>query len=92
MEYLLMIRSYLSDMINSHKAPIRDLNDIIIEDNLSGEWKIQLTLRINFISSLDPPTMHSKSDNVETTMSSETDDIIKKLFESFLKKISEKFV
>ena len=36
--------------------------------------------------------MHSKSDNVETTIGSETDDIIKKLFESFLKKISEKFV
>ena len=87
-----MIRPYLSDMINSHKAPIRDLNDIIIEDTLSGEWKIQLTLRINFISSLDPHTMYSKSDNAETTMGSETDDIIKKFFESFLKKISEKFV
>ena len=70
---------------------IRDLNDIIIEDNLPQQWKIQLTMRINFISSLEHHTMHSKGDNVETTMGSETDDIIKKRFESLLKKISEKF-
>ena len=53
-EYLFMIRPYLSDMINSHKAPIRDSNDITIEDDLSGEWKIQLTMQVSFISSLDP--------------------------------------
>ena len=79
-------------MINSHKAPIRDLNDIVIEDGLLGEWKIQLTMQVNFISSLDPEKirkMHSKSDNVEITMDSETDDIIKKLFESFLKKYKD---
>ena len=31
-------------------------------------------------------TMHSKSDNVEITMGSKIDDIMKSLFESFLKK------
>ena len=31
-------------MINNHKSP----NDLIIEDNLSGEWKIQLTMQIDF--------------------------------------------
>ena len=49
-------------------------------------------MRVNFISSLDPKkirTMHSKSDNVEITMDSETDDIIKNLFEWFLKKYKE---
>ena len=45
-------------------------------------------MKINFISSLDTGeirTMCSKSDNVEITMGSETDDIIKEFFESFLK-------
>ena len=83
---------YLGRMINNHKAPIRDSNGIIIKDDLSGEWKIQLALQVNFISSLDPGeirTMHSISDNLEITMGSETDDIIKRLFESFLKKYQE---
>ena len=50
-------------------------------------------MQINFISSLDPGeirTIDSKSDNVEITMGSETDDIIKELFESFFKKYQEK--
>ena len=83
-----MIMPYLENMINNHKAPIRDSNGVIIEDDLSGEWKIQLTMRINFVSSLDPGKnriMDSKSDNVEIIMGIETDDIIKELFESFLK-------
>ena len=42
-----MIMPYLENMINTHKATIRDSND------LSGEWRIQLTMRINFVSSLD---------------------------------------
>ena len=35
-EYLFMIVPCLGDMINNHKAPIRDCNSIIIKDNLSG--------------------------------------------------------
>ena len=88
-EYLFMIMPYLRDMINSHKAPIKDSDSIIIEGNLFGEWKIQLTMQINFISSLDPGeicTMDSKSDNVEITMGNETDDITKELLKSFLEK------
>ena len=79
---------YLEDVINNHKALIRDSNSIIIKDDLSGEWKIQLTMRINFVSSLDRGKnriMDSKSDNVEIMIGSETDYIIKKLFKSFLK-------
>ena len=53
-EYLYMIIPYLENMIRNYKAPIRDSNGVIIEDDLSGEWKIQLTMRINFVSSLDP--------------------------------------
>ena len=52
-EYLYMIMPYLEHMKNNHKAPIRDSNDII-KDDFSVEWKIQLTMRINFVSSLDP--------------------------------------
>ena len=90
-----MIMPYLRDMINNHKASIKlkDPAGIIIEDYLFGEWKIQLTMQINFISSLDPGeirTTDSKSDNVEITMGNETDDIIKELFESFLEKQQKK--
>ena len=87
MEYLFMIIPYLKDMINNNKAPIRDSNGIIIED-LSGEWKIQLKMQTNFISSLDPEKnrmIDSKSDNIEITIGNDTDDIIKELLESVLK-------
>ena len=78
-----MIMPYLKKMINNSKATITDFN------NLSGVWKIQLTMRINFVSSLDPEknrVMNSKSDNIEIMMGTETNDIIKELFESFLKR------
>ena len=70
-----MIRQYLSDIINDHKT--------------QGEWKIQLTMDINFISSKDSNetrTMHTKSENIEIMIGNETDEIIKKLFESHLQK------
>ena len=38
-DYLDIIRPYLRDMVNNHKT--------------HGEWKIQLTMQITFISSLD---------------------------------------
>ena len=81
-----MIIPYLRDMINSHEAPIRNSNGIIVEDDHFGESKIQLTMQINFISSLDPRKscmIYSKSDNVEITMGNETGGIIKSLFEYF---------
>ena len=74
-DYLNIIRPYLRDMIDNHKA--------------HGEWKIQLIMRINFISSLDTDEfriMHTKSNNIEIMNGTETNDIIKKLFESFLKR------
>ena len=68
-----MIRPHLSDMINDHKT--------------RREWKIQLTMQINFIPSKDSVgtrTMHTKSHNIEIMMGNETDEIIEKLFESLL--------
>ena len=52
-----------------------------------GKWKFQLTMSINFISHKDSNntrTMHTKSDNIEIMMSSETDEIIEELFKSLL--------
>ena len=68
-EYLDMIRPYLSDMTNDHKT--------------RREWKIQLTISVNFISSKDSGetrTLCSKSNNMEIMMGSETDEIIEKTF------------
>ena len=51
------------------------------------EWKIQLTMQINFISSKDSEEtrmMYTKSHNIEIMMGNETDEIIEKLFESVL--------
>ena len=50
-EYLDMIKPYLSNMINNHKT--------------QGEWKIQFTAAINFMSSKysnENRTMHSNSE------------------------------
>ena len=49
-------------------------------------------MEINFISSKDSNetrTMHTKSDNIESMIGNETDEIIKKRFESLLQKYQE---
>ena len=59
---------------------------------MQSEWTIQLTMAINFISSKDSDetrTTHTKSNNVEIMMGSETDEIIEEIFESFLQKYRE---
>ena len=74
-DYLDEIKPYLSDMINNHKT--------------QGEWKIHLTMVINFFSFKDSEeirTMHSKSDNIEITIGRETIEIIENLFDSFLQR------
>ena len=93
--YLKMIQPYLSDLINNHKthgsARYPSGNKSWIEKT-SSEWKIQLTMAINFISSKvsdETRTMHTKSNNVEIMVGNETNEIIKDLFESFLEKYRE---
>ena len=57
-----------------------------------GEWKIQLTISINFISSKDSDetcNMHTKGSNIEIIMGSQTNDIIKELSESLLQRYQE---
>ena len=73
-EYLGLIKPYLANMINDYKS--------------KGEWKIQLTAEINF-TSLKPDSdethiMHTKSDNTEIMIGSDTNEVIKELFKSFL--------
>ena len=65
-------------MINNHKT--------------QGEWKINLTMVIDFFSSIDSEeirTMHSKSDKIEIMMGSETNENIENLFDSFLQRFQK---
>ena len=94
-KYLNIIKPYLIDIINEHKTHglgrYHSGNKSWVEET-SSEWKIQLTMAINFISSKDSDetlTMHTKSNNVEIMVGSETDEIIKDLFESFLQNYQE---
>ena len=67
-----MIRPYLSDMIVDYKT--------------QGEWKIQLTMSINFISSKDSDetrNLHTKSNNIEIMMDNETGEVIDETFKCF---------
>ena len=78
-EYLGLIEPYLADMIIDYKN--------------KGAWKIQLTAEINF-TSLKPDSnetriMHTKSDNGEIMVGSDTNDVIKELFKSFLQRYQE---
>ena len=74
-----MIRPYLVDMINNHKN--------------QSEWKIQLTMAINFISSKpdsnETRIMHTKSNNTEIMIGSDTNDVIEELYKSLLDKNQE---
>ena len=78
-EYLGLIEPYLANMINHYES--------------KGEWKIQLTAEINF-TSLKPDSdetriMHTKSDNTEIMIGSDTNELIKELFKSFLQRYQE---
>ena len=90
-EYPNIIRPYLSNTINTHKTPmnlrVHSRDGLINYETQFGEWKIQLTMSIKFISSNDSNEthiMHTKSDNIEIMMGSETDDITEELRDSLL--------
>ena len=77
-EYFDKIKPYLKDMIDDYKS--------------TGEWKIQITMRIIFISFIDKneiQVMHTKSDNVEIMNGTDTSDAINKLIDSFMKRHQE---
>ena len=71
-QYLHMIMPYLSDLINDHKT---------------NEWKIQINMHVNFITFNDTGktrTVFVWSNNEEIRLGNETNDIIKRLINSFL--------
>ena len=93
-EYLNMIRPHLSNLINDLKTQgvwIFHSGNKAIYYKTRREWKIKLTMKINFISSKyfdEARTMYTASDNINI-MGSETDAIIKELFESLLQRYQE---
>ena len=71
-EYFDIMRPYLKDMINDYKS--------------KGEWKIQLSMQIIFVSFTDANEtrdMYAKSDNITILSGIETDDVINELFNTF---------
>ena len=75
-EYFDIIRPYLKDMIDNHK----------------GEWKIQLSMRMIFVSFTDvneTRDMYTKSDNITIMSGIETDDVINELFNTFRRRYQE---
>ena len=75
--YFDVIKPYLSDLINKNKA---------IETS-SNEWKIQIKMHINFVSSNDTGeifTLFVWSDKKEIRLGNETDEIVKRLINYFL--------
>ena len=63
------IKPHLADIINEHKN--------------KDEWKIQISMSLNFVSSKDSNevrTMYTKSDNADALIGNTTNDIIKEFF------------
>ena len=78
-EYFDLIEPYLADMINDYKS--------------KGKWKIQLTAEINFTSlkadSDKTRIMHTKSDNAEIMIGSDTNEVILELVNRFCRDIKK---
>ena len=74
-----MIGKYLRELISKYKN--------------EGEWKVQLSSEINFISlkpgSDETCVMYTRSDNEEFMNGDDTDEVIKLLFKSFLQRFEE---
>ena len=77
-EYFDNVKPHLKDMIHYYKS--------------KGEWKIQITMRITFISFIDKnqtQLMHTKSDNFEIMNGTDTNEAINELINSFMKRYQE---
>ena len=74
-EYFEKIKLYLKDMIDDYKS--------------KGEWKIQLVMRVIFVSFIDKnetQVMLTKSNNVKIMNGIDTNDAINELVNSFTKR------
>ena len=78
-EYLNLIKPYLEDLINDKKN--------------KGEWKLQLTAKISFVSlkpgSDETRLMHIRSDTMEFMSGSETEEIIESLYRYLLQNYND---
>ena len=77
-EYFNISRPYLKDLIDDHKS--------------KDEWKIQLSMRVIFVSFTDvnkTHEMYSKSDNITIMRGAETGDITNGLLTLFVKDIKK---
>ena len=75
-EYFEIFRPYLKDLIDDHE----------------GEWKIQLSMQMIFVSFTDvneTRDMYTQSDNITIMSVIETDDVINELFNSFCRRYQE---
>ena len=94
-EYLKMIKPYLKDLINDH-IPVMELgNEEDNSDTVRGEWKVQLVMQNNCISTKDfeeTQTIYSASKPVEIFMGTDTDDTIDRFFDTFLQRFQQGLV
>ena len=91
-----MIRPYLSDIINDEKIPknlkVHSSNEVFDCETQFGEWKLQLTMPINFISSKDSDetrNMHINSSNIEIVMVVKQMILLKNFLNLFCKDIKK---
>ena len=90
-----MTPTHLRDVISHHKAHVKlnvHSSNEKIDYKTEGERKIQLTIKINSLSSKDSDKIritHTKSDNIDILMGSETNNIIKEVFKSIIQKYQE---
>ena len=87
-----MIRPYLRDLINDHKTLMELTDKVNINDTKFGEWKIQLVMLNNCISSKDfeeTRSIYSVSNPINIFMGSDTEDIIDKPFDTILQKFQK---
>ena len=79
MEYLDLMKPYLEDLINEMKN--------------KGEWKLQLTAKISFVSSKpgsnETRLIYNRSDAIEFMNGSETEEIIEFLYRSLLQNYND---
>ena len=91
-EYLDLIRPYLRDLMNNHKPTEKINNNANNSDTERGEWKIQIIMQNNCISTRnfeDTRTIYSASKPVETFMGSDTNEAIGKLFNTLLQRFQQ---
>ena len=79
-------------MINDHKATTELTNRVSKNDSERGEWKIQLVIQNNCISTKDfeeTHIMYSASKPVEIFIGSDTNDTINRLVDTLLQRFQQ---